>query len=96
MRIPEGHNDKYTLKIWKRRDKRVQKSFEEQLTEIVNKEKAKVGKKLQKGILDTIIQRKWDVEKIKNSQGEGSSMVEASFIESIYLLIHRPNTSLHH
>jgi len=55
MRIPEGHNDKYTLKVWKRRDKRVQKSFEEQLKETFNKEKDKVGKKLQKSILDTII-----------------------------------------
>ena len=59
MRIPEGHNDKYTLKVWKRRDKRVQKSFEEQLKESINKEKSKVENKLQKSILDTIIQRKW-------------------------------------
>ena len=55
MRIPEGHNDKYTLKIWKRRDKKVQKTFEEQLKESFNKGKAKVEKKLQKSILDTII-----------------------------------------
>ena len=55
MRIPEGHNDKYTLKVWKRRDKRVQKSFEEQLRESINKGKAKVEKKLQKSFLDTII-----------------------------------------
>ena len=65
MRIPEGHNDKYTFKVWKRTDKRVQKSFEEQLKESINKGKAKVEKKLQKSILDTIIQRKWNVEKIK-------------------------------
>ena len=65
MRIPEGHNDKYTLRVWKRTDKRVQKSFEEQLKESINKGKAKVEKKLQKSILDTIIQRKWNVEKIK-------------------------------
>ena len=65
MRIPEGHNDKYTLKVWKRTDKRVQKSFEEQLKESINKGKSKVVKKLQKSILDTIIQRKWNVEKIK-------------------------------
>ena len=65
MRIPEGHNDKYTLKVWKRTDKRVQKSFEEQLKESINKGKAKVEKKLQRNILDTIIQRKWNVEKIK-------------------------------
>ena len=37
MRIPEGHNDKYTFKVWKRTDKRVQKSFEEQLKESINK-----------------------------------------------------------
>ena len=55
MRIPEGQNDKYTLKVWKRRDKRVQKSFEEQLKESINKGKERVGKKLQKSILDTII-----------------------------------------
>ena len=55
MRIPEGHNDKYTLKVWKRRDTRVQKSFEEQLKESINKGKAKVEKKYQKNILDTII-----------------------------------------
>ena len=55
MRIPEGHNDKYTLSVWKRRDKRVQKSFEEQLKESINKRKVKVEKKLQKSILDTII-----------------------------------------
>ena len=55
MRIPEGHNDKYNLNVWKRRDKKVQKSFEEQLKESINKGKAKVGKKLQKSILDTIV-----------------------------------------
>ena len=55
MRIPEGHNDRYTLKIWKRTDKRVQKSFEEQLKESINKGKSKVIKKTQKSILDTII-----------------------------------------
>ena len=55
MRIPEGHNDKYTLKVWKRRDKRVQKSFEEQLKESTNKGIAEVEKKIQKSILDTII-----------------------------------------
>ncbi len=65
MRIPESHNDKYTLKVWKSRDTRVQKSFEEHLKESINKGKAKVEKKLQKSILDTIIQRKWNVEKIK-------------------------------
>ena len=65
MRIPEGHNDKYTLKVWKRRDKRVQKSFEEQLKESIKKEKSKVENKLQKSILDTIVQRKWNVGKIK-------------------------------
>ena len=65
MRIPEGHNDRYTLKVWKRTDKRVQKSFEEQLKESINKGKSKVVKKLQKSILDTIIQRKWNVKKIK-------------------------------
>ena len=55
MRIPENHNEKYTLNVWKRTDKRVQKSFEEQLKESVNKGKAKVVKKLRKNILDTII-----------------------------------------
>ena len=55
MRIPEGHNEKYTLNVWKRRDKRVQKSFEEQLKESINKGKAKVEKKFQKNILDTNI-----------------------------------------
>ena len=55
MRIPEGHNDKYTLKVWKRTDKRVQKSFEEQLKESINKGRSRVVKKLQKSILDTII-----------------------------------------
>ena len=54
MRIPEGHHDKYTLNVWKRRDKRVQKSFEEQLKESINKGKSKVIKKLQKSIVDTI------------------------------------------
>ena len=67
MRIPEGHNDKYTLKVWKRRDKRVQKSFEEQLKESINKGKSKVVKKLQKSILDTIVQKNWDVEKIQSA-----------------------------
>ena len=47
MRIPEGHNEKYTLNVWKRRDKRVQKSFEEKLKESMNQGKAKVEKKLQ-------------------------------------------------
>ena len=65
MRIPEGHNDRYTLKVWKRTDKRVQKSFEEQLKESINKGKSKVVKKLQKSILDTIIQREWNVKKNK-------------------------------
>ena len=55
MRIPEGHKDKYTLNVWKRADKRVQKSFEEQLKESINKGKAKVVKKLRKNILDTIV-----------------------------------------
>jgi hypothetical protein len=55
MRIPEGHNEKYNLNVWMNRDKRVQKSFEEQLKENINKGKAKVEKKLQKSILDTII-----------------------------------------
>ena len=55
MRIPENHNDKYTLNIWKRRDKKVQKSFEEELKESINKGKSKVIKQLQKNILDTII-----------------------------------------
>ena len=55
MRIHEGHNDKYTLNIWNRADKRVQKSFEEQLKESINKGKSKVVKKLQKSILDTIV-----------------------------------------
>ena len=44
MRIPEGHNDKYTLNFWKRADKRVQKPFEEQLKESIKKGKAKVEK----------------------------------------------------
>ena len=70
MRIPEGHNDKYNLNVWKRRDKRVQKSFEEQLKESINKGKVKVEKKLQKSILDTIIQRKWNVEKIKKPKAK--------------------------
>ena len=65
MRIPESHNEKYTLTVWKRRDKRVQKSFEEQLKESINKGKSKVVKKLQKSILDTTIQREWNVKKIK-------------------------------
>ena len=55
MRIPENHNDKYTLNVWKRRYKKVQKSFEEELKESINKEKSKVTKQLQKNILDTII-----------------------------------------
>ena len=55
MRIPEGHNGKYTLQVWKRRDKRVQKSFEDELKESFNKEKSKAIKKLRKNILDTII-----------------------------------------
>ena len=55
MRIPEHHNDKYTLNVWKRRDKKVQKSFEEELKESIDKEKSKVTKQLQKSILDTII-----------------------------------------
>ena len=42
MRIPEGHNDKYTLKVWKRRDKRVQKSFEEKLKESLTKGKPRL------------------------------------------------------
>ena len=67
MRIPEGHNDKYTLKVWKRTDKRVQKSFGEQLKESINKGKPKVVKKLQKSILDSIVQKKWDVEKIQSA-----------------------------
>ena len=36
-------------------EKKVQKSFEEQLKENINKGKAKVEKKLQRNILDTII-----------------------------------------
>ena len=55
MRIPDNHNDKYTLNVWKRRDKKVQKSFEEELKESIDKEKSKVTKQLQKSILDTII-----------------------------------------
>ena len=55
MRIPENHNDKYTLNVWKRRDKKVQKSFEEELKESIAQEKSKVTKQLQKSILDTII-----------------------------------------
>ena len=55
MRISEHHNDKYTLNVWKRRDKKVQKSFEEELKESINKGKPKVVKQLQKNILDTII-----------------------------------------
>ena len=55
MRIPESHNDKYTLKVWKRRDKRVQKSFEEQLKESINKKKSDIEKQLKKNILDTLV-----------------------------------------
>ena len=55
MRIPDGYNDKYAFNVWKRRVKRVQKSFEEQLKESINNGKSKVEKKLQKSILDTII-----------------------------------------
>jgi len=55
MKISENHNDKYTLNIWKRRSKKVQKSFEEELKENLNKGKSKVVKQLQKNILDTII-----------------------------------------
>ena len=55
MRIPENHNDKYTLNVGKRRDKKVQKSFEEELKENISKGKSKVIKQLQKNILDTII-----------------------------------------
>ena len=55
MRIPEGYHDKYTLNVWKRRDKKVQKSFEEELKESIDKGKSKVVKQLQKNILDTII-----------------------------------------
>ena len=55
MRIPENNNKKNTLIVWKRRDKRVQKSFEDELKESFNKEKSKAIKKLRKNILDTII-----------------------------------------
>ena len=55
MRIPENHNDRFSLSIWKRRDKKVQKSFEEELKESINKGKSHIKKKLQKNILDTII-----------------------------------------
>ena len=55
MRILENHNDKYTLKVWKRRDKKVQKSFEEELKESINKGKSQVKKNLHKHILDTIV-----------------------------------------
>ena len=55
MRIPENHNDRFSLSIWKRRDKKVQKSFEEDLKESINKGKSHIKKKLQKNILDTII-----------------------------------------
>ena len=55
MRISENHNDKYTSNVWKRRDQKVQKSFEEELKENINKGKSKVIKQLQKNILDTII-----------------------------------------
>ena len=55
MRIPENYNEKNTLIVWKRRDKRVQKSFEEELKESINKEKSKAIKQLQKNVLDTII-----------------------------------------
>ena len=65
MRIPENHNDKYTLNVWKRRDKKVQKSFEEELKESIDKEKSKVTKQLQKNILDTII---WENRMLKKHQ----------------------------
>ena len=55
MRISENHNDKYTLNIWKKRNKKNKKSFEEELKESINKEKSKFVKQLQKNILDTII-----------------------------------------
>ena len=48
MRIPENHNDKYTLNVWKRRDKKVQKSFEEELKESINNGKSQVKKQVQK------------------------------------------------
>ena len=55
MRIPGNHNDKYGLKLWQRKDKKVQKSFEEQLKESINKGTSRAKKQLQKNILDTII-----------------------------------------
>ena len=55
MRIPENHNEKNTLIVWKRRDKRVQRSFEEELKESIIKGKSKVINQLQKNFLDTII-----------------------------------------
>jgi len=55
MRIPGNHNDKYSLKLWQRKDKRVQKSFEEQLKESVNKGKSDIEKQLKKNILDTLV-----------------------------------------
>ena len=58
MRIPDGHNAKYTFNVWKRTDKRVQKSFEDQLKESINKGKAKVEKKIQKNILDRSEERR--------------------------------------
>jgi hypothetical protein len=46
MRIPENNNEKNTLIVWKRRDRRVQKSFKEELKESFNKEKSKSIKQL--------------------------------------------------
>jgi hypothetical protein len=55
MKIPENNNKKNTLIVWKRREKRVQKSLEEELKESFNKEKSKAIKQLRKNVLDTII-----------------------------------------
>jgi len=55
MRIPGNHNDKYSLKLWQRKDKRVQRSFEEQLKESISKRKSNIGKQLKKNILDTLV-----------------------------------------
>ena len=55
MRIPGNHNDKHSLKLWQRKDKKVQKSFEVQLEASVNKRKLDIEKQLKKNILDTLI-----------------------------------------
>ena len=49
MRIPEHYNDKYNLKMWSRKDVRVQKvhedQFENELENCIGKRKSRTKKK---------------------------------------------------